>query len=329
MPNKYEVRLVSEKQHNNQIMTGFYQLGENGYDVRIRDMRSFPDECPYLNAAFIEVIVNEKTTIIYDTLDGYQCPEAMKYYLDKSDFYFKRSFSEEKNNLIFGTDADKVYPLGFNYNVYFDGNPLKENAVKKLAKHIAGRKTFSWFTSEKFECDPIYTENPKIIFCTRLWEGKEINKIRIKLIRVLKETYGDRFFGGLSDNDVSRKLAPDLILPKKYTVRENYLKQMQNSDICIATTGLFDSIGWKTAEYIAASKGIVSEKLHYSVTGDFKEGTNYFEFDTAEQCLDAIDSLVKNPDKLYSMRQANKEYYLNYLKPDQLILNSLKAAGTE
>lgn len=329
MPNKYEVRLVSERQHNSQIMAGFYQLGQDGYDVKIRDMRGNAAECPYIKTAYVKVIVNGEKTLVYDTLDGYQFPEAMKYYLDKCDFYFKRSFSAEENPRIFGTDAEKIYPLGFNYLVSFRGNPLEEGTAKKLLKMAAGRKTMSYFTSEKFECEPVYTNAPKIIFCTRLWEGKEINSMRIELIRRLRDKYGDRFFGGLTDNEIARQLAPDLILPKKYTVREAYLKKMQESDICIATTGLFDSIGWKTAEYVAAAKGIVSEKLSYQVTGDFKKDVNYLEFETVEQCLDAVDKLADDPDRLYTMRQANAEYYKNFLQPKQLILNSLKTAGIE
>lgn len=45
---------------------------------------------------------------------------------------------------------------------------------------------------------------------------------------------------------------------------------VKESDICITTTGLHRSIGWKFAEYIAASKAIVTEKLNYSPGTELK-----------------------------------------------------------
>lgn len=104
------------------------------------------------------------------------------------------------------------------------------------------------------------------------------------------------------------------------------MKLFHESDLCIGSMGLFESIGWKTAEYVAAAKGIVNERLHYGVPGDFAEGKNYLAFENAQQCLDAVEELVKNPEKLYAMKQANQEYYQNYMKPDVLVANSLRRA---
>jgi len=57
--------------------------------------------------------------------------------------------------------------------------------------------------------------------------------------------------------------------------RRNYLEVMKQSDICISSMGLHQSIGWKTGEYIAASKAIINESFHYKVVGDFQIGKNY------------------------------------------------------
>lgn len=133
--------------------------------------------------------------------------------------------------------------------------------------------------------------------------------------------------GGLSDNDLAREMAPDVIIEPEFTDRKNYLKLMKSSDICIGSMGLFESIGWKTGEYIAASKAIINEKLHYEVPGYFVNGKNYIEFSSAEECVNAVKELVKNPDRIYSMKLENNNYYNNFLRPDRLIENSLNIAG--
>ena len=88
--------------------------------------------------------------------------------------------------------------------------------------------------------------------------------------------------------------------------------------------GLFESIGWKTGEYVAAAKAIVNERFHYTVTGDYREGEHYLPFETAEDCLAAVEQLVRDPEKLYAMKRVNEVYYRNYLRPDVLVKNSLE-----
>lgn len=102
------------------------------------------------------------------------------------------------------------------------------------------------------------------------------------------------------------------------------MKTLHQSDICIGTMGLHKSIGWKTAEYVAASKGIVNETLHYEVPGNFLEGKNYLAFITNEECMTGVSKLVDDPDLLFQMKVNNRQYYENYLRPDMLIKQVLK-----
>ena len=148
--------------------------------------------------------------------------------------------------------------------------------------------------------------------------------MRIDIIRALRERYGDSFIGGLNDNTLSRTWAPDLIMPAEYTERKRYLKLVHSCDICIGSMGLFESIGGKTGEYVAAAKAIVNERLHYSVTGDFAEGVHYLSFETVEECLDAVQKLVEDPQLRFAMKKANAEYYRNYLRPDMIVKNTLE-----
>lgn len=310
--------------HIAQILTGFSQLKEeDGYRVVFHDI-SKTDSGRSHHRGVVDVITDDGKMLVYDVMDGYQVPDVMNYYIHDCDYYFKRSFSREKNEEMFGEDSRKMYPLGFNYLVLHKGSIVRQKFIKRAAKAVLGRKNFSYFTEDKFLSEPVFTENPKIIFCTRLWKkNPEISQMRINILRSLKSRYPDRFIGGLFDEDLSAQLAPDLIIPSKYTVKENYLAEMLGSDICIATTGLHGSIGWKTGEYVAAAKGIVSEKFCYEVPGNFDKGINYLEFETVDGCLSAVDTLVKNPEMLLEMKKANAEYYKKYLQPGQLIKNTL------
>ena len=88
--------------------------------------------------------------------------------------------------------------------------------------------------------------------------------------------------------------------------------------------GLHESIGWKTAQYIASSRAIVNEKLHYEVTGNFEDGENYLSFEGVEECMEKVSFLYDDKDKLYNMKKRNHDYYNKYLRPDQLVLNAIK-----
>ncbi|WP_063283150.1 hypothetical protein [Lactococcus cremoris] len=92
---------------------------------------------------------------------------------------------------------------------------------------------------------------------------------------------------------------------------------VKESDICITTTGLHRSIGWKFAEYIAASKAIVTEKLNYSPGTELKANTNFLEFDTSEELINQVMKLVNNKKLLNAMKISNKSYY-----HDDVILKS-------
>ena len=334
---KIKVIFPSKWHHCCQIATGFLLLKEQGWDVEIQDVAQskfsgFPD-APFVFAQY------RGKTLAYDLLDGYNELETMKLALEKADFYFKRSFNEEKNGALFPEFSGKIYPLGLNYHVTHRKNPINEGPLKRYLKPLQGRAPDIYFTPEVFEGKAEQpTGKPRILFLTRLWEEESelsdsvnaerrlINESRIHIIRTLKERYGDVFIGGLNDLPIARQLAPDLIMPAKYTERRRYLNLLHSCDICIGTMGLHESIGWKTAEYVAAAKAIVNETLHYSVTGDFREGKNYLAFETAQECIDAVQRLVDDPEMLHSMKQANEAYYRDYLKPDTLVKNTLEIA---
>lgn len=329
--------IPSKIYHVSQIATGFYILKKQGYPVEIVD-KTRDRENPFydLPVACAEYMGKK---IIYDLWDGYQNPVDMKKCLDWCDVYFKRSFSAQKNAELFPEDQQKMHPLGFNYHVTYAASPVNEPKLKSFLKPFLGKAPEPYFVPKVFEGTPRRTEpeDVRILFQAQLWDHRDpdmspemaqecayINKTRIDIVRALKQTYGQQFFGGLRDSALAREMAPELIQPEKYTERRKYLKLVHSCDICIGTMGLHESIGWKTAEYIAAAKAIVNERFHYTVTGDFEEGKNFLSFETAQECIEAVRVLAEDPEKRYAMRKANEEYYQNFLKPEVLVKRTLE-----
>lgn len=317
------VKFLSTEPHVSQVLSGFQLLHQYGdFDV------TFEDCSGILHGTYVEALYCGKQ-IFYDVLDGYQYPDEIAGALTRCDYYWKRSYSEPVNRELALPHTEKMRPLGLNYHVSCKKHPIDPHFAKESVKRILGlnwnnyRSTY--FTSSRFEETPHYKRDHLIVlFMTRLWEGyDEINAMRIGILRKLLTLSDIDFIGGLPDSAISRRLAPDLIMDPAYTNRAEYLKLMHKSDICIGSSGLYDSIGWKTGEYVAAAKAIVNEKLHYTVPGDFTAGKNYLEFDTADGCVENVERLLSRPDLIFEMKKANYNYYQSYLRPDVLIRRTL------
>ncbi len=337
-----QVKLIipSTVYHISQIVTGFLMLRQQGWDVEIVDWSKKEDN-PFFDLP-VALAEYRGKTLLYDLWDGYQNPEGMAKGLSVSDLYFKRSFDDKRNAALFPAEAGKIRPLGFNYHVTCRDNPINEPIFRDAVKRLLGRAPERFFTPEVFEEEPKKSTGPaKILFLTQLWdtddpdlspednrERERINESRIRIIRALRQRFGECFLGGLNDTNsrLSRVLAPELIVDRRLTERRKYLQTVHSCDICIGTVGLYESIGWKTGEYVAAGKAIVNERLRFDPGGGFREGSNYLPFDTPEQCIQAVEALAADPEKRYEMQLANYRYYQRYLRPDQLVLRTLEQA---
>lgn len=334
-----KITLLSREPHVSQILTGFTMLERRGtVKIDVED-RSQDETLPY-RSVMLEVFYRGKK-LIYDMLDGYQHEDAIRYQLAHCDYYFKRSFSKEKNEALGLKWEGKMFPLGFNYHVSCIGHPVDRPYWKEKIKEMLHIENYTWcctyFSPRRFEQRPRKCKVPQVLFLTRLWyedesmpqavreERRQINQMRIEIIRRLRAMEGDiHFVGGLPDTELAREAAPDLIMPSTLTERRKYIKCLKKSDICIGSMGLYESIGWKTGEYVAASKAIINERFHYTVPGNFEKGSNYLEFETAEECIQAVQMLVASPERVYQMKCCNRAYYQKWLRPDELVANTLE-----
>lgn len=348
------LRLGEVPLHLYHLTAGFSLLAQQGViDLTVERLnKNHHDLLPY---NMMEVIINEKTRVLYDVNDGYDnllkenqdYVEFMNGLLEKCDFYFKRSFNRIYNLKL--REKEKIYPLGLNYMVTVPGNiahfpapqdPLKEK-IKKTIRMIPLSQYYNkLYCINSFEDVPYKEMNPKILFMARLWdvngdyegqissEKKEerayINDFRAECIRLCRKEFGDTFYGGVAPSQFTYKNYADIVIEDGNVIKRNhYLEKVKESAICIATMGLHESIGWKFAEYVAASKAIVTEELHYEVPGNFCEGQNYLVFKTPDECINQIYTLLNDKKFRYQMMVNNFKYYHEYVRPDRLVLNSI------
>lgn len=345
-----KIRLREIQLHLYQILAGFTMLQRQGFvDLAFEYIN--PHSTEKLPPNMLEVIINDEIKVLYDVNDGYDnwigngksYIENHNELIKDCDFWFKRSFSKTYNEPIL--QKEKIYKLGLNYMITTKGNraewpvpcdPIKEK-VKKLYRKLPFTQYYDkHFRVRTFEDIPRMVENPNILFIARLWdfnvdlskekqeEREYINETRIECVEKCKLEFGDQFFGGLSADSLTLQKYPNLVIQDSHiTKRHHYLKKVKGSSICIATMGLHESIGWKFAEYVAASKAIVTEQLKYEIPGPFYEGHNYLVFNNADECVNKINMLLNDKDLIYNMMINNYDYYRNYVRPDRLVLNSI------
>lgn len=275
--------------------------------------------------------------------------------LPKFRYVFKRSC----NPAIlarFGALGAKFRPLGLNYEmtsrynmmdrIYFGRLDQWKKSIRRsgaLCK-ILGKGSDRSIHFENFEHPPLAPDGspPQILLLTRLWGplGEEvaagpavrertqreldaINRTRIECVEACRAAFAGHFIGGLAASPYASQVAPHLIAPDNMTSKLAFMQLIKASPICIATTGLILSTGWRFGEYVAASRAIVSEKVHDVLPGPFRTPDNYLEFSTVNELLAAVRGLIADRSALHRMMWNNYSYYRSYGRPDSLILNAL------
>ena len=79
-------------------------------------------------------------------------------------------------------------------------------------------------------------------------------------------------------------------------------------------------------EFIIMTDDVVNERFVYEVPGGFREGVNYLGYASAEECVAQVDLLMRCPDAVQRMKEANAAYYREWLRPDALVGQALRQA---
>ena len=335
---KVEIFVSSLQAHMNQIYAGFELLKrDKEINLHYKVDLNKPTE------AILKVLINGKN-IVFDMADN---SDINIDYYQNCDFYIKRMLLKldfkEKN---------KIIPYGFNYSYITKNRTMKYLFLKNfkyktikysikyqtlLSRFFKVNDSINNASKSLIENDSKFNIPDQILFSARLWDPErntellkkedrvKMNDLRINLVRKLKERYKDKFIGGISDDYLSRKLCPDIILSDEVTYKKNYLKELNRSTIAIATPGLEDSIGWKMGEYISNSCAIISSDIsHYKLPGNFNECDNYLKFTTIDECILHVDYLLNNEQAKTTMMKKNFQYYSDFIEPSSLIRNIIK-----
>lgn len=285
--------------------------------------------------------------VVYDLEDGADLDQSL---LEWSDVYFKRSYLQSMST--------KILPLGLNYPVYAQGDGSRQRivwALKNARPHNlkevlvqVGRQSLFLSTLtranvgrrnsrvEAFESEPRLSHHPIVVCFARTWNPAQVsgekaenwralNAMRAGTIRMLRKELGPAFVGGLQDSPDALAAYPDCIVPHEVTARKHYLETMKAADICVSTLGLCQSNGWRMAEYVAASKAVVSEELAYEVPGFF-EGIHYLDFASPEGAVGSCVALIEEPERRLKMMYDNQTFYRKHVRPDALVRHSLRQA---
>ncbi len=346
----------SASPHLQQLYTGFRLLQRSGFVRLSQQQRQSPvrylNDAPHLNGAghaHLDALLEGSLRLHFDTHDA---PEIALGELENCDFYFKRSFLPTAIDSLPASQRAKVVPLGLNYRVLPDVpdplavrralalNGLTRPTFRAIKQGLDTRNHFGFQPRLRgMESQPDCNAAPSVLFLVAAYDpyddpGRKeekiadrisINETRARCIRLLREALGPRVTCGFGSTPFTRAQYPDLIWPGSVE-QENYLHTLKSFPICVASTGLHGSTGWKLAEYVAFGKAIVSEPLLYDIPGDFRGGRNYLEFGSPEECVHAAIRLIEDPDLRRHIMHNNAAYYREYLRPDVLVRNALTRA---
>ena len=327
-----QISLDKDYSHVQQLCAGFVELHRRGV-IQLSQRCDIAEAGHRWGGLYAEV---NGARVFYDTFDGQEICEPI---LNDVDFYFKRSYSK-----LACQDEKKILPLGLNYRVFAKGiDTFRVRRVVSLARRrgsgwlrrvLGDLRSSPAISVAKFGAAPRIDIPPKVIFMARLWDPacakgdsktiESLNEMRVETVLRLKRELGSLFVGGIQPS----KYAPAryrnaILLSERSFTQRRYLATLGGVSIGVATRGLWRSIGWKFGEYVSLAKAIVTEPLDYEIPGNLSAGRNYLEFQTPDECVEMVTRLVENRDLRTRLMFNNYDYYHKFLRPDQLILNSI------
>jgi hypothetical protein len=348
-----EIQCSSNSERLSQLFTGLCDLHKKGW-INLTQTIVRPPELDtakpqHLRRAHLDhaTIFLGSKRLFFDMHDSQEIASSM---LSESDLYFKRSLSCE--HAIDPFRSVKIRPWGLNYPV--ESNGFDQFALARQMRFNTGTNRFRelWrhlpvgsrrsLASRKFESDP--TDHPaKVLFMTRLWNPdddpdrstekkesfKQINENRVGCVRLLRNALGSDFHGGVMDSPQARKLCPDVIVANpKDVAKWQYLELVRQHPICITTTGLHGSTGWRMGEYVAMSRAIISERLENHIPGSFHEGTHYLPFSNVRECETLVGRIFDDMNRRFALMTACNQYYRDYLRPEKIVWQALQQSIT-
>ncbi|MEZ5182431.1 MAG: glycosyltransferase [Acidimicrobiales bacterium] len=320
--------------HLTQILAGLAVLAERGeLEVAVRPL---PPDRWRTDDPVLRVELDDGQRVAIDLRDG---TDVSASDLDWCTGYRKRSYATAAH----GGD-ERITPLGLNFPVSH-GSDWRASQVAwtlRRAPLLGPGRTANLLRLlargqprlAAFEAGPDADDPPGVLLVTRVWDPRRVsgekaaaweamNEQRADCVRALADALGERFVGGLSPSPWAIERYGDLVLGDREVRRDRYLARVRSAAVCVATSGLRSSNGWRLAEYLAASRAVVSEPLHHEVPGTLGAGAGLATFRDADELVRVVQGLLEDPDRRRALAVAGHEHYRAHVRPDALVRAAL------
>jgi len=251
--------------------------------------------------------------------------------LNWCDVYAKRNINPRFTSLT----QHKIIPFGLNSACHSRrsriaamtaiANTLPRASKARLGEIYRYLATPHW---KAFEHRPDQGVDDTILFQTRVWDPQDapgdemVNEQRISLLRTLKREFGHRLIGGVVPNPFARQYFSDLITDQPCR-HPQYIRWAKRPLIGIYFRGLFGSLAFKMAEFLSASKCIVSEPIYNELVSPLDHISVYRSND---ECLAACERLLTDKSLADAQRQQSWNYYQQYVDPQAHMADLLSRA---
>lgn len=324
--------------HTHQVIAGFILLARKK-EIKLRIEWAASNSMLPSKAWLLANV--DGIAVAYDMDDGdILPPDRVDSFVENVDVLFRRGQPFQPSDEY--RTAAKHRPLGLNYHAtLFD----KYFFVAGFGSNIGLRRLGAMALvprdrATRFRSGDVASDDGSILFQTRLWDpatqkfgdtGKarwrsrdreSLNEERVALVRALKDEFGSRFRGGLAPTDYAKSIAPDLVLPKEDVSPKRFLQAARSARICVTSRGLWNSNGWKLAEFLGLGRTIVCERLLQVVPG-MRLGYEYEDFSSPREAIAAIRDLDANESRIRTMRVAARRFFDDYVEPQSLVRRSL------
>ncbi|TXE21544.1 hypothetical protein ES731_01165 [Psychroflexus gondwanensis] len=273
--------------------------------------------------------------------------------LERVDYYFKRTYTQNNVELVREKFKTKVLPLGIPFmvrpdkiknrkrlKIYFIlGNLF--NAIKFdkiLLSRLSKRYTKSTLELESFITTRTLSDfqnysKPKdlnsVFYQKRLFpnekdeDTREVHRQRIGIVRLLKKQFPNHFIGGIK-NDKNLHTGYKDCASSITGSQAEFLKITKESGICIYTRGLANSIGWTLPEFMSQGKAIIAEKQFVKFNEELVHGKHLLYFSNSTELEQNIKDLLSEPLEIERLSRNSRAYYEENISPKIYFRNILE-----
>jgi hypothetical protein len=333
--------------HNQQVLAGLEVLrrrGELQFVYRYDGLDLFGIDTAGMSkyAAIYQYVVLRIQgigDIVFDSNDG---DGILHKLYDACFLYFKRSYCPNTH-----ASFTRMHPLGLNYEARAPFISLSalyravalsktgSEGIRSLLRALRLPKPYILDPNAGTGEEINFEAPPSVLFLARTWDPartrtehrthyESINEMRAECVRRLRDAFGQQFTGGVIRTAHAAQFCPDCLTQVDLkTDRRSFLGLAERHQICVASRGLHDSMGWKVAEFVAKGRAVVTEKMRFVAPGPFSEAINYLSFRTSDECVEQCANLMRNDELRFRMMIANRAYFLGYVLPESLVRNAL------